>query len=129
MDNEEQIIEIPVIHLRWSDWVMWTDLLIDSRFGGGVKVPNSSGVYEVKYAASEERLTIGKANNLRMRLKQGLVKGKVPHSTGTRIREVEDVSKLVVRWALSDRPLCAEEELHRLHIAETGRLPKYTLRT
>jgi hypothetical protein len=74
-------------------------------------------------------LHIGKASDLRMRIRQGLVKGAVPHSTGKRIHQEEDVSRLVIRWAVTERPGAAEEELHCLYRREFGRLPKYTLRT
>lgn len=96
---------------------------------GGIPVTNDSDVYEVKYADTGERLTIGKASNLRMRVKRGLVKSRVPVSTGIRIREVEDTALPVVRWATTVRSSCAEEELHRLHRDQTGGLPKYSLCT
>lgn len=128
MEREE--IRIPLIVLEWSEWVAWDDLKVDARHGGGVKVPNQKpGVYEVKYADAEERLTIGKASNLRMRIKQGLVKGKARHSTGKRIRANEDVSRIVVRWAVTDRPAAVEEELHRRYRAKFGRLPKHVKHT
>jgi hypothetical protein len=61
-------------------------LEIDSRGQNGVKVPNGiPGVYEVRYQDSEEFLTIGKTNDLRFRVKQGLVKGKTGHSAGENI--------------------------------------------
>ena len=68
---EKELLEIPPIELLWSDWVpWWSQLLIDSRSGEGVIVPNGTlGVYEVKYKNSSERLTIGKASDLRMRIK------------------------------------------------------------
>ena len=126
----EEIINIEPIVLRWSDWVSWDDLKIDARHGGGVRVPNYiPGVYEVKYRDSEERLTIGETSNLRMRIKQGLVKGKTPHSSGYKIRTTEDVSRLVVRWAITDRPKAVEEELHRRYKSKFGKSPKYTERT
>jgi hypothetical protein len=83
-------------------------------------------VYEVKYRDSDERLTIGKASNLRMRVKQGLVKGKVPHRAGEKIREKENTSQVVVRWAETERRAAAEEELHLRYRARFGRLPMYT---
>ena len=127
---EKEIINIEPIELAWSDWVSWNDLKIDLRYGSGVRVPNYwPGVYEVKYIDSEERLTIGKASDLRMRIKQGLVKGKVPHSAGKRMRTQEDVSKLVVRWAVTGRPAAVEEELHSRHESKFGKLPKYTKHT
>jgi len=127
---EDEVITISPIRLRWSDWIPWTDFKIDARYGGGVRVPSGvSGVYEVKYADTDERLTIGKASDLRMRIKQALVKGKVPHSSGKRIRAQEDLSRIVVRWATTDRPAAAEEELHKKYEAKFGKLPKYTEHT
>ena len=75
---------------------------------------------------SDLRLTIGKASNLRMHVKQGLVKGKLPHSSGRRIREGESTESIVVRWAETDGPSYAEEELHRRYLKQHGALPKYT---
>ena len=51
----------------------------------------------MKYTDADERLTIGKASDLRMCIKQALVKDKVPHSAGKRIGAQEDLSR-VVRW-------------------------------
>jgi len=130
--DDRSVLEIGTITLEWSPWVPWPDIAVDDRGRGGVRIPNkASGVYEVQYAeaSGEERLHIGKATDLRWRIRQGLVKGIAPHSTGKRIRAAEDVSKLVVRWAVTDRPSCAEEGLHRLHREAFGALPKYTLRT
>ena len=125
-----QTLHIPPIVLDWSTWVAWNDLKLDARSPGGVTVPNKvPGIYEVRCKHAQERLHIGRASNLRMRVKRGLVKGKVPHSTGKRIRASEDVSRIVVRWAVTGRPAAAEEELHRQHRAEFGRLPKHTRRT
>ena len=91
-----------------------------------MRVPNGEpGVYEARYRDSEERLTIGKASDLRMRVKQGLVKGKTPHSTGEKIRANEDTSRIVVRWAITSRPAAVEEELHYKYRSRVGRLPKY----
>lgn len=123
-------LNIPSIELEWSDWVQWNRLEIDSRSGAGVVVPNGiSGVYEARLFGAEERLTIGKASNLRMRIKQGLVKGKAKHSSGTKIRAAEDTSRIEVRWAVTDRPAAAEEELHKRYQAIFGELPKYTEHT
>jgi hypothetical protein len=128
MEREE--IDVPAIVLEWSEWIAWDELKLDARHGGRGRVPNGrAGVYEVKYAGAEERLTIGKASDLRMRVKQALVKGKVPHSAGAKIRDSEDLLRIVVRWAVCDRPAAAEEELHRRHRAKFGRLPKYVEHT
>jgi len=126
---ETEVIEVPRIMLEWSDWVPWDALKIGAR-SGGVKVPNKKpGVYEVKYRDAEERLTVGKASDLRMRIKQGLVKGKTPHSAGEKIRENEHTSNIVVRWAITDRPAAVEEELHKKHLSRFGKLPKYVEHT
>ncbi len=123
-------IEIPAITLNWCVWYTWSTLQRDARSDpDGITLPNAAGVYEAKLVESEERLTIGKASNLRMRVKQGLVKGKVPHSSGDDIRSSEDLSRIVIRWATTDRPAAVEEELHRKHVEAFGRLPKYTDRT
>ena len=122
-------INIPPIVLEWSQWVPWDHLKLDVRYGAGVNVPAAEGVYEVKYRDTEERLTIGKTSDLRMRIKQGLVKGKVPHSAGKRIRANEDVSRIVVRWAMTDRPAAVEEELHKRYRDKFRRLPKYVKHT
>jgi excinuclease UvrABC nuclease subunit len=123
-------IEIPVIHLSWSDWVIWKYLVVDARTNmEGRTPPNKPGVYEVRTNEGEERLTIGKASNLRMRIKQGLVKGKTPHSSGIEIRARENSSNLVVRWAETEWPSAAEEALHREYKSVFGSLPKYTKRT
>ena len=128
MDGE--MINISPIILKWSDWVSWDALKVDARQGGGVRVPNHEpGVYEVKYRDSGKRLTIGKASDLRMRIKQGLVKGKTKHSSGSRIRISEETSKLVVRWAITNRPAATEEELHRKYKIKFGELPEYTEHT
>lgn len=126
--GEVEVINISSITLEWSPWYHWKDLLKPSRISG-IKVPEGKGVYEVKHLGSDERLTIGKASNLRMRVKQGLVKGKIPHPAGEKIRSRESIDDLLVRWALTNRPSAVEEELHRRHIAKFGRLPKYVEHT
>jgi len=123
---EIEIVEIPKIELRWSNWYPWNNIFEDAR-SGGIKIPNKiAGVYQVRYIDSEEMLHIGRANDLRMRIRQGLVKGKSPHSAGESIREKEDESRLVVRWAITDRPCAAEEDLHRKYVDRYGKWPLYT---
>ena len=128
---EIQDIHIPAIQLQWSTWYPWKLFLLDARKDpNGITPPNASGVYEAKYEDEQARLTIGKASNLRKRVKQGLVKGKVSHSSGKRIRKFDDTTNIVIRWAETDRPSAIEEELHRLYKEEhNGNLPKRTLRT
>lgn len=127
---EIEIIKIPRIKIKWSNWTPWDELKIDARGRSGIKVPNKKpGVYEVKYRDAKERLTIGKTSDLRMRIKQGLVKGKTPHSSGERIRAKENTSGIVVRWSITDRPAAIEEELHKRHLTRFGKLPKYVEHT
>jgi hypothetical protein len=123
-------IEIPIIILDWSAWYAWSKFHLDARLDSeGVTPPDASGVYEARLIDTSERLTIGRTSNLRIRVKQGLVKGKVPHSSGKDIRTKEDISRIVIRWAVTDSPAAAEEELHKRYREFFGTLPKYTDRT
>ena len=119
-----EVIRVSPIKLEWSEWIPWDKLAADVR-KGGVKIPDTSGVYEVKTKTGKKLLTIGKASNLRARIRQGLVKGSSPHSTGERIRNEEDVSRLVIRWAETDRPSTAEEALYREYRKKFNELPCY----
>ena len=102
--GEKEIIKIPQIILQWSKWYPWKDVEKGAR-KSEIKIPNKKpGVYEVKYKCDDKRLTIGKASDLRMRIRQGLVKGKIPHSAGKKIRKNEETSKIVIRWTITDRP-------------------------
>jgi len=70
--GERVILEIGTITLDWSAWAPWTALLTDARGGAGVPIPNGQpGVYEVKRSdhAGDDRLYIGKASDLRMRVR------------------------------------------------------------
>lgn len=127
--TKEQTIDIPTITLNWSEWTSWASIALLER-DGGVTIPNKTpGVYEAKHTHSDECLTIGKASDLRWRVRQGLVRGKAPHSSGSLIRSNEDLNTVIVRWAVTDRPAAAEEELHRLYRCKFGCLPKYTKHT
>ena len=130
--GEQTVLEIGTITLNWGGWVPWPDILIANRGGAGVYIPNRKpGVYEVKRADhdGDERLYIGETGDLRFRVRQGLVKGKALHPAGTQIREGEDTSRLVVRWAETYRPACAEEELLRAYRARFANLPDYNRNT
>ncbi len=63
---------------------------------------------------------------MRFRIKQGLIKGKAKHSSGTKIRANEDTARIEVRWAAAERSAAAEDEPHRRYINKPGGLPKYT---
>jgi hypothetical protein len=123
-------IVIAPITLKWSAWTWWDVVAMDTRAHPGARVPNKRpGVYEVREHGQDERLTIGKAGDLRHRVKQGLVRGKAPHPAGVSIRTNEDVNRVEIRWALTERPAAVEEELHRRHRLRHGRLPRYTCHT
>jgi hypothetical protein len=125
---DKETFSIPLIVLEWSEWRAWNDLKVGAKYEGGVTIPQVAGVYEVKYADDDRQLTIGKTFSLRRRIKRQLVRGK-SHSSGKKIRANEDVSRIVVRWATTDRRAAAEEELHKKHKAKFGDLPKYTEHT
>jgi hypothetical protein len=120
----------PDIVLEWSDWSPWKDIKIPNwggKGGEGVYIPNKTpGVYEVRYVDSSERLAIGETTNLRFRIRQALVKGKGPHSAGREIRSNEDTSRIVVRWAVTDKHKEVEAALKGMHVMTFGRFPKYT---
>ena len=92
-------------------------------------MPHSSGVYEVTVHGEERLLYIGRAWDLQMRVRHGLVKGHSLHPAGDKTRAKEDVSRVCVRWATRGRPAAAEEELLRRHMQRFGAPPKYTIRT
>jgi hypothetical protein len=126
---EKQSIVIPPIQLSWSEWVPWGTLKLHALSRQGVVVPQyCPGVYEVRLIGAQERLTIGKASDLRMRIKGRLLKGR-KHSSGERILANEDTSRVEVRWAFTDRPAAVEEDLHKIYKARFGCLPRYTQHT
>jgi hypothetical protein len=104
-----QVLRIPDISLAWGEWHNWSDIEIDGRSRSGVSIPDKKqGVYEARLSGEEERLTIGATSNLRFRVRECLVKGKGPHSAGKRIREMEFIEQIEIRWAQTDHPRCAE---------------------
>ena len=113
-------VHIEPIVLDWSEWHSWRDAR-----EGGVTLPNKEpGVYEARLSGSEERLAIGKARDLRKRVKQGLMGGKVAGDlAGEDLGAGDDV---VVRWAVTERPAAVVEELQIRHKGRFGELPKYT---
>jgi hypothetical protein len=122
---EREVMVISSIELEWSDWSAWEDIKADERRKNvTVRVPKEPGVYEAKYKDAEERLTIGRATNLRQRVKEELVRGNYPHDAGDNIRLKETVADVIVRWAITSRPAATEEELHQRHRQRFGKLPK-----
>jgi len=126
----EQILNIGSIKLAWSRWYPWRYLDPDLEYTKISTVPNTPGVYEVIRESSRiRRLTIGQTKNLRQRIAGLCRAGFEFHSSGLRIRATEDVSKLMIRWAQTNRPKAAEEELHRIYRERHGCLPEYTKQT
>ncbi len=124
----DEFLELEPIHLQWYDWERWDDI---AEHGLAiVDVPrHTPRVHEAMLEDEEERLTIGRTADLRHRVLNGLVRGTEANFAADKIRKHEDVHRIIVRWARTNRPAAAEEELHRRHIAQFGHLPKYTMRT
>ena len=120
MDRE---IHIEPILLDWSEWHSWRDVERDARKGGAAAPCEQAGVYEAKISGRKERLAIGKAKDLRMRVKRGLMPRKAGDTAGEELGADEDV---VVRWAATERPAAVVEELQIRHKGRFGELPKYT---
>ncbi len=125
---EDVFLELPPIHLAWSRWEHWEDIaehgiaIIDLPRG-------KPGVYEARLKDPDERLTIGRASDLRTRILHAFIRGTASHPSGDKIREQEDLRQVLVRLAVTDRSAAVEEGLHRHHIARLGRLPKHTICT
>ena len=120
MDRE---VHIEPILLEWSEWHSWRDVERDAREGGAVAPCEQAGVFEAKISGRKERLAIGKAKDLRKRVKQGLMGGKAGDPAGEDLGAGDDV---VVRWAVTERPAAVVEELQIRHKGRFGELPKYT---
>jgi hypothetical protein len=128
MPAESELLALATL-LEWTWWEWWDDLREHDRAGGRVELPRVPGVYEVKSCGDEERVYIGRAKDLQVRVKHGLVRGSCLHPAGRRIEVGEDTSRICVRWAQTNRPAAAEEELHRRHVLQFGSLPKYAQHT
>ena len=72
-------------------------------------------------------LHIGESTNLRNGIWNMLQNRS--HSTSRRIHKKEDTSKLLVRWAVTDRHKAVEEDLHIGHLKLHGSLPIHDLQT
>jgi len=125
---KDELLELEPILLEWFRWHRWVDL---AEHGAAIlELPFIfPGVYEARLKRDERRLTIGRAMSLGPRILYGLIRGSSRHPSGRKIRENEDVTKVLVRWAFTNRPAAAEEELHHRHFHKWGHLPKYTVRT
>ena len=123
-------VQLPKVWVCWSYPEKWEALGAATGRETEMELPPAEpGVYEVSVGYFSPRLYIGRATDLYSRILYGLIGGKSPHTAGQKIRENEDLTKITVTWAATDRPAAIEEELHLRHIHEFGRLPKYTQRT
>ena len=125
---KRMVLRIPPLVLEWVEWTRWTDLQLHTRGEGGVSIPTEPGVYEVCRKGRTGLLLIGMASNLRHRLKQALVKGKAPYGARKKLMKGERgrFHQVWIRWAITDRPAAAEEELFRRYRRRFGRQPKYS---
>jgi hypothetical protein len=107
---ERDFIAFPGCEIEWSEWKSWDCIRTENNTI--LSIPKQSGVYEVRRKGEDQcRLHIGMASSLLNRIRNGLVKGQMPHSTGERIRAKEDTLSLEVRWAevaLADARLIEE---------------------
>lgn len=128
---KKQNFKIPPIELEWSKWFSWQILEIDARRKGGVRIPNRKpGVYEVKKRTAGKFLVLGKSKDLRKAIKECIIRGRGkderPHSARSDIKKNnENFINIVIRWAETDRPDAAAEELLKIHKEQHGSLPKY----
>ena len=121
------VLRIPDIWLKWSYYERWEDIAGTGEHSEGIELPPPEpGVYEVYRSGTAAALYIGGTSHLRRRVRDGLVKGVLMHVAGQKMREKEDPAVLTVRWAVTERPAAAEEELLRRHVEEFGSLPEYT---
>jgi hypothetical protein len=116
--GERSILELGRITLEWCEWTPWLKV---QKAG----IPAGPGVYEVRHLGRPdgERLYIGMGKVLRRRAYDGMIKNS--HHGAGEIAQMEDLAQVAVRWATTDRPAAAEEELLRTYLQTFGELPKY----
>lgn len=132
---EMQTIKIEAV-LEWSDWHTWNKVKQSyEETGAGICPPDSSGVYEVRCAGEEMRLTIGMSGSFAKQTLKGRIRkfvvGTGEHSTRDRIKKdlgETGMQRLVLRWATTDWPAAVEEYLKHEHYKRFGGLPRYTKR-
>lgn len=95
-------------------------------------VLNSSGIFAVRQRGLAERLLVGRAGDLRRRLKHALVESRRRRATDDELRTKEDLTRIEMRWALAsarEAPFIPwaeiEAELLRRYVAQFGQWPKY----
>jgi hypothetical protein len=121
-----EVLSIPDIWIKWSFVESFDDIAGTGEHSEEIDLPPPEpGVYEVRCRGRYEPLYIGRTLNLRQRVRDALVKGIAVHVAGQRMRENEGPALLCVRWAVTDRPAAAEEELLRRHEKFWGHLPEY----
>lgn len=126
-----------VIEWEWQPWTAWNTVRkwTDKRYPSSI--PTTPGVYELRCivtdgADPEERLIIGKGDNLDRRVRAELVKGDdtwYPQRSQILALVQGDTSLLEVRWAEEFFHTELESLLHRQYYARFGSLPKFVKRT
>ncbi|HJN18621.1 MAG TPA: hypothetical protein QGH10_24175, partial [Armatimonadota bacterium] len=105
-------LEIGTIHLRWSYLEHWEDLAGTGEHAAEVSLPpHEPGVYEVYRSGQADPIYIGQSADLKRRIMNAMIQGTAIHQAGRKMRENEEPSALRVRWAPTERPAAAEEEL------------------
>src|SRR6202011_804465 len=96
------------LKFEWYPWVSWDSIKHSSATKRhGVPIPRESGVYEVRHVdrKPDERIIIGKADNLEGRIREELIRGDRTIYPNRQLILAEingDTSKLLVRWAATD---------------------------
>jgi len=122
-------LEIGTIHLRWSYLEQWEDLAGTGEHAAEVSLPpDEPGVYEVYRRGQPAPIYIGQSANLKRRIMNAMIQGTAIHQAGRKMRENEKPSELSIRWAPTERPAAAEEELYRLHAQMWGTPPEHARR-
>lgn len=119
------------IKYEWYSWFSWDDIKqssLNRRYL--VSIPREAGVYEVRHIDRnpDERMIIGKADNLESRIREELVKGDktfYPKKQQILAEVNGDTSKLLVRWATTDFNAELESMLLSKYKKRFKGLPKY----
>jgi (p)ppGpp synthase/HD superfamily hydrolase len=131
--TEEQVKKS--LQFEWYPWVSWDDIKQSSSNRKHFQsIPQEAGVYEVRHAdrKPEERLVIGRADNLDSRIREELVKGDrnvFPNKQRILAEVNGDTSKLKVRWATTEFHAELESMLLQRYKKRFKCLPKYVDRT
>jgi excinuclease UvrABC nuclease subunit len=126
--NLPHAIHITPIELSWSEWIPWESFLIRAGRDGSIQLPPEPGVYVVRRKKAIRKrphaIYIGKAKNLRDRIRQQLVKGG-EHRASREIREYERLCMLEISFAETRFRAAVEEFLLYSYHRKHDGLPRY----